>query len=147
MTFTGTNTYLLGAGPYAVIDPGPDDRDHLNAIMAATDGAVSHILVTHAHLDHSPLARPLSDLTTAPVMAYGDAGRGRSDVMTRLATTSVIGGGEGVDTAFTPDYIVEDGATLRGVGWTLTALWTPGHFCNHLCFDWGWSTSLQRRSW
>ena len=80
MTFRGTNTYLVGRNDIAVIDPGPACDVHLAAILAALRPGqrVSHILVTHAHVDHSPLARSLSDATGAPVLAYGDAGAGRS---------------------------------------------------------------------
>ncbi|MEM8633038.1 MAG: MBL fold metallo-hydrolase, partial [Pseudomonadota bacterium] len=75
MTFTGTNTYILGRGTVCVIDPGPAIAEHKEAILAALSPGenVGAILVTHAHLDHSPLARPLADATGAPVLAYGAA--------------------------------------------------------------------------
>ena len=80
MTFRGTNTYLLGRRAVAVIDPGPLSEPHLEAILAALEpGArISHIFVTHAHLDHSPLARPLAEATGAPVLAFGGPQSGRS---------------------------------------------------------------------
>ncbi|WP_420819283.1 MBL fold metallo-hydrolase [Pacificoceanicola onchidii] len=139
MTYRGTNTYLLGEREIAVIDPGPDSAPHLEAILAAVapDARISHILVTHAHLDHSPLARPLSERTGAPVYGFGPATAGRSDVMIRLAADGLTGGGEGVDSAFEPDETLNDGAELTGKGWTLTALHTPGHMANHLAFAWG----------
>jgi len=139
MTFRGTNTYLLGNRHLAVIDPGPEDEAHLAAILAALrpGQCVSHILVTHAHLDHAPLARRLSQETGAPVLAYGDAQAGRSAIMQGLAARGDVGGGEGVDTDFTPDRVLCDGEVVTGDGWSLTALWTPGHFGNHLCFDTG----------
>lgn len=139
MTFWGTNTYLLGTRGIAVIDPGPDDPGHLAAILDALlpGQSVSHILVTHAHLDHSPLAARLSAETGAPVCAYGDAAAGRSAVMQRLAGTGLIGGGEGVDRAFSPDIVLCDGERIAGDGWQVTAHWTPGHFGNHLCFATG----------
>lgn len=139
MTFWGTNTYLLGTRQLAVIDPGPDDPDHLAAILRALGPgqSVSHILITHAHLDHSPLAARLSAETGAPVLAYGDARVGRSPVMQRLAESGLIGGGEGVDTDFTPDLVLCDGEVVTGDGWQITAHWTPGHFGNHLCFATG----------
>ena len=139
MTFWGTNTYLLGHRGLAVIDPGPDHDGHLAAILAALDPgqSVSHILVTHAHLDHAPLARRLSQETGAPVLAYGDAQAGRSAIMQELAARADVGGGEGVDAEFTPDLALCDGEQVAGDGWSLTALWTPGHFGNHLCFDTG----------
>lgn len=155
MTFWGTNTYLLGDRQIAVIDPGPDDPDHLLAILNALGPGqeISHILVTHAHLDHSPLAARLATETGAPVLAYGDAAAGRSPVMQMLAETGLIGGGEGVDAAFTPDLVLCDGERIHGDGWTITAYWTPGHFGNHMCFAMddcvltgdlvmGWASSL-----
>lgn len=155
MTFRGTNTYLLGTRDLAVIDPGPDDPDHLAAIRAALGPGqrISHILVTHAHLDHSPLARALSRATGAPVLAFGDARAGRSAVMDRLAASGLAGGGEGVDAGFCPDQTLADGDCVTGDGWQVRALHTPGHFGNHLSFVWGdavfsgdlvmgWSTSL-----
>jgi glyoxylase-like metal-dependent hydrolase (beta-lactamase superfamily II) len=136
MTYRGTNTYLLGERDIAVIDPGPDDADHLQAILRAVlpGQRISHILVTHAHLDHSPLARRLSQVTDAPVLAYGDYSAGRSQVMQDLAAVGMAGGGEGVDDQFSPDQIIADGETVYGDGWQLKALWTPGHFGNHLSF-------------
>lgn len=155
MTWRGTNTYLLGTRGLAVIDPGPEDPAHLAAILRAVGPGqhISHILVTHAHLDHSPLSRALSRETGAPVLAFGDAQAGRSAVMQMLADQGLAGGGEGVDAGFTPDQVIADGQEIIGDGWTLRALWTPGHFGNHLAFVWddvafcgdlvmGWATSL-----
>jgi glyoxylase-like metal-dependent hydrolase (beta-lactamase superfamily II) len=155
MTWRGTNTYLLGTRGVAVIDPGPDDPAHLDAILGALGPHrhVSHIFVTHAHIDHAPLARTLSAHTGAPVLAYGDAGAGRSDVMLALVARGLLSGGEGVDTGFRPDRALSDGAETVGDGWTLTAHWTPGHMGNHMVFAWqdavfsgdlvmGWSSSL-----
>ncbi len=150
MTHTGTNTYLLGRGSFAVIDPGPALDAHLEGILEATGGRISDILVTHAHLDHSGLARALSDETGAPVRAFGGPRAGRSAVMETLADP---GGGEGVDRDFLPDAMLADGEEIEGEGWSVTALWTPGHFCNHLSFAWrdvvftgdlvmGWASSL-----
>ncbi len=154
MTLHGTNTWLLGESEVAVIDPGPDDKAHLAAILAATKGQkISHILVTHAHADHSPLARRLSLISGAPVYGYGAPEDGRSPVMTRLATEAGIGGGEGVDGAFRPDLQVREGDTLRAEGWSVDVLHTPGHFAGHLSFQlgttlfsgdhvMGWATTL-----
>ena len=99
MTFRGTNSYLLGTRGLAVIDPGPDSAAHLQALLEAVgpDQHVSHILVTHAHLDHAPLARPLAKATGAPVLAFGAARAGRSAVMQRLAASGMAGGGEGIE--------------------------------------------------
>lgn len=138
MTFRGTNTYLVGTREVAVIDPGPSDPHHLAAILDAVSSArVIAILVTHAHLDHSPLSRPLADATGAPVLAFGGPEAGRSAAMQRLASSGGIGGGEGVDHAFRPDATLRDGEAVDGDGWALRALHTPGHFGNHLAFAWG----------
>ncbi|MDV7144376.1 MBL fold metallo-hydrolase [Tropicimonas sp. TH_r6] len=139
MTYHGTNTYILGEGAVAVIDPGPALPRHLDAILSVLEPGerVSHILITHSHLDHSPLSRPLSEATGAPILGFGTHEDGRSDVMKQLAARREIGGGEGIDTAFQPDQKITDGATIEGDGWRLDALWTPGHIANHLCFAWG----------
>lgn len=154
MTGPGTNTYILGDQSVAVIDPGPKDKAHLEAILAALLGrTVSHIIVTHSHLDHSPLARPLAEATGAPVVAFGDTFAGRSAVMTQLAKAGMAGGGEGLDHSFQPDIVVHDSAEIMGDGWALTVLHTPGHLGNHISLQWGdaifvgdmvmgWSTSL-----
>lgn len=154
MTHTGTNTYLIGDTELAVIDPGPDNPAHLAALMRSIAGRkVSHILLTHSHLDHSPLARPLAAQTGAPVLAYGRSDTGRSAVMRQLAEQGLTGGGEGIDHDFTPDITLTDGAVVTGAEWRLTAMHTPGHMGNHLCFQWqdaiftgdhvmGWASSL-----
>jgi glyoxylase-like metal-dependent hydrolase (beta-lactamase superfamily II) len=154
MTHWGTNTWLLGTGEVTVIDPGPDDRGHIAAILAALNGTehVAQILVTHAHIDHSPGARLLAEKTGAPVLAFGDARAGRSGGMASLAGLR-IGGGEGVDTAFAPDRNLADDEEMDIAGRPLRALHTPGHFGNHMCFLWngvlfsgdhvmGWAPSL-----
>lgn len=154
MTERGTNTWLLGEGAVVVIDPGPADPRHLGAIMAALRPGerIARILVSHAHLDHSPAARPLAQATGAPVLAFGDALAGRSARMQALAGLS-LGGGEGVDTAFAPDERLGDGDGFAINGLALGALHTPGHFGNHLSFHWqglvftgdqvmGWAPSL-----
>lgn len=139
MTWRGTNTYLLGQTDLAVIDPGPDDPRHLQAILGALGPGqrISHIFVTHAHVDHSPLSRTLSQATDAPILAFGDAQSGRSAVMQRLAAQGLAGGGEGVDAEFRPDQHLADGAFVTGPDWKVQALWTPGHFGNHLSFAFG----------
>ena len=155
MTYRGTNTYLLGQSEVAVIDPGPDSPAHLDAILAALQPGqrISHIIVTHTHLDHSPLARPLAARTGAEVWAFGNATAGRSPVMQGLAEAGLMGGGEGVDHGFRPDHSLADGDMLEGNGWALEVLHTPGHIGNHLCLAWedacltadhvmGWATSL-----
>jgi glyoxylase-like metal-dependent hydrolase (beta-lactamase superfamily II) len=144
MTFRGTNTYLLGEAEIAVIDPGPDHPAHLDAILKAVGDSrkISHIFVTHSHVDHSPLARQLADLADAPVLALGDSWAGRSALMTQLANTAQLGGGEGVDADFRPDIALIDGEITKSSEWSLGAITTPGHFSNHLCFDWIEATAL-----
>ncbi|WP_224824611.1 MBL fold metallo-hydrolase [Cognatishimia sp. MH4019] len=155
MTYTGTNTYLLGRHHIAVIDPGPNDTAHLEAILAAVpEGAkITHILVTHAHLDHSPLARVLAKQTGAPVYAMGDSRTGRSAIMEQLAASGLMGGGEGVDPGFIPDEVLQDGTILESPDWQIEAIHTPGHFGNHMSFAlqgivftgdhvMGWASSL-----
>jgi len=155
MTYRGTNTYLLGTGALAVIDPGPDSPAHLAAILdAVVPGQhISHIIVTHTHLDHSPLAAALARATRAPVLAFGDAVAGRSAVMQALAASGMVGGGEGVDHSFAPDTPVVDGQIINGGDWQLEVIHTPGHIGNHISLGWndacftadhvmGWASSL-----
>ena len=139
MTYTGTQTYLVGSGDVALIDPGPNMADHRAAIMAALQPGerISHILVTHAHLDHTPLARVMADELGVAAYGFGDAHAGRSDAMIALAHAGApLGGGEGVDAQFAPDEILADGDVLDGGDWSLQAWHTPGHMANHLCFIW-----------
>ncbi len=154
MTFLGTNTYILGSSDLAIIDPGPDSSAHLDALLDAIGmQRVSHILLTHSHLDHSPLARPLAEKTGASVFAFGPSHAGQSTIMQQLASAGLAGGGEGIDKGFYPDERLADGDLITGEGWQLEALHTPGHIGNHLCFRWndfvftgdhvmGWASSL-----
>lgn len=123
-TFRGTNTYLIGGGKsVAVLDPGPEDAAHLQAILAATSGeTITHVIVSHTHRDHSPGARALQAATGAPSYAHGPHATPPHD------------GQEGGDHDFMPDVRVPDGGTIEGADWRLTALFTPGHCGNHLCF-------------
>ncbi|MCJ2184067.1 MBL fold metallo-hydrolase [Novosphingobium sp. 1949] len=146
-TYTGTQTYLVGDGTdVAVIDPGPADEEHLRAILDALgDARLAAICCTHTHRDHSPGAAPLAARTGAPVIG--------------CAALTLADDGPRADAAFDPDYrpdrVLTDGESLSGDGWTLTALATPGHTSNHLCFAleetgalftgdhvMGWSTSV-----
>lgn len=135
MTFTGTNSYLVGQDSLALIDPGPDMPEHEAALMAAIAGRpVSHVLVTHSHVDHSPLARRMADRLDAPVCAHGDPEAARSDVMAALSAQADLGGAEGLDHAFAVDLRLGHGDRLEGGDWTIEALHTPGHLSDHLCF-------------
>ena len=126
-TFRGTNTFIVGRGNVAVIDPGPDDAEHLAALFNAVRGeTVSHIIVTHTHMDHSPLAAKLKAATGAKT--YGAV----------VAETS--GPPQGVqldasiDHGFVPDIDLADGDVIEGNGWQLEAVSTPGHMSNHMSF-------------
>jgi glyoxylase-like metal-dependent hydrolase (beta-lactamase superfamily II) len=146
-TYTGTQTYLIGnAGEIAVIDPGPNEAEHIDAIIAGVgDAKVTAIMCTHTHRDHSPAAAPLAERTGAPVIGCAPlvlkTDRPRAD--------------EAFDTTYAPDRVLEHGEAMTGTGWTLRAIHTPGHTSNHLCFAleesgalftgdhvMGWSTSV-----
>jgi glyoxylase-like metal-dependent hydrolase (beta-lactamase superfamily II) len=125
-TFKGTGTYIIGNGNVAVIDPGPDMDDHLEAILAAVEGeTVTHIFVTHNHADHSPLARPLAERTGATIYACAKQG---------VPTESEVRMEAGDDREFRPDIGLCDGGIFEGGNWTLEAIPTPGHTSNHICY-------------
>lgn len=126
-TYVGTGTYIVGRGTVAVIDPGPDLDGHFQALLAALAGeTVSHILVTHHHSDHSPLARPLQKATGATI--FGRRAPHLGDLVPGLALEA------GEDESFRPDVEIADGDVFEGPGWTLRAVTTPGHTSNHVCF-------------
>ena len=125
-TFKGTNSYIVGSGHVAVIDPGPDDDAQLAALLDAVRGeTVTHIFVTHSHADHSPLARRLQQVTGAITLAYG-AVEAPPSAGLRLDAS--------IDHDFEPDQRLAEGDCVSGPGWTLEALFTPGHMSNHMCF-------------
>lgn len=146
-TYTGTQTYIVGdGGTIAVIDPGPHDAEHMDALIEAIgDASVVAICCTHTHRDHSPAAAPLSRHTGAPVIG--------------CAPLTLDDDGPRADAAFDPGYcpdrVLGDGEAITGHGWTLRAVATPGHTSNHLCYAleetgalftgdhvMGWSTSV-----
>jgi glyoxylase-like metal-dependent hydrolase (beta-lactamase superfamily II) len=123
-TYTGTQTYIVGEGDVAVIDPGPGLDEHVDALIAALGGErVAAILCTHTHRDHSPASRPLAAATRAPIVG--------------CAPLALEDEGPRADESFDPDYrpdrVLADGERLGGEGWTLRAVATPGHTSNHLC--------------
>jgi len=151
-SYTGTQTYLVGgARDVAVIDPGPDDADHVEALLAIIGEArVSAIVCTHTHRDHSPAAAMLRARTAAPVI--GCAFLSLDDA---LEADWGPRADAPFDHTYAPDQVLEDGHSIGGDGWTLTAVATPGHTSNHLCFAledsgvlftgdhvMGWSTSV-----
>ena len=124
-TYTGTQTYIVGHGTVAVIDPGPDDPDHVAALVDAVAGeTVAAILCTHTHRDHSPAALPLKAATGADIvgcapLVLDDSGP-RADAA--------------FDRTYAADRVLGDGESVTGPGWRLQAVATPGHTSNHLCF-------------
>lgn len=126
-TFKGTGTYIVGRGEVAVIDPGPDDPAHLEAILAAIPGErVTHILITHHHSDHSPLAGALKAATGATIYGCAVASIDEDDGGVKMEA--------GHDLSFKPDVSLCGGGEVSGPGWTMEAIPTPGHTSNHICF-------------
>ena len=145
-TFYGTGTYIVGHGTVAVIDPGPADPEHINAILSATKGEIiSHLFVTHTHIDHSPGCALLQQHTDAISCALGSHGLGRARDECEF----------GADWEFTPDRILKDQEIVAAGDWSLSCVYSPGHAANHLsywlesdnalfCGDavMGWSTTI-----
>lgn len=124
-THTGTQTYIVGRGEVAVIDPGPAEPDHVAALLAAVAGErVTAILCTHTHRDHSPAAAPLQAATGAELV--GCAALVLDDLGPRADAA--------FDASYAPDRVLADGEVLAGADWSLAAVATPGHTSNHLCF-------------
>ena len=129
-TFKGTMSYVVGSGEVAIVDPGPDDPAHVAALLAAVrNETVTHIFVTHTHRDHSPAAAAIKAATGAKVFAEGPH---------RLARPLHIGEAHPLDAnadfEFRPDVALPDGDIVRGRGWTLEAVATPGHTANHMAY-------------
>ena len=144
-TYVGTGVYIIGHGEVAVIDPGPEDAVHFEALKKALEGeTVTHVLVSHGHSDHSPLAQPLAEWAGCKTYAKNC---GIPTAKGELGSADDLG--------FMPDVKVGDGDVISGPGWTLDVIETPGHTCNHLCFGlreenacfsgdhiMGWSTTV-----
>jgi glyoxylase-like metal-dependent hydrolase (beta-lactamase superfamily II) len=147
-TLYGTGTYIVGHGNVAVIDPGPADQAHIDSILRAVAGeTVSHVLVTHTHMDHSPGCRLLAEHTDAKTYAFGPHGAAKIAAGVQVE--------EGGDMDFAPDVLVQDGDVIDGDGWSVECVYTPGHTSNHVCYAlreeaalfsgdhvMGWSTSV-----
>ncbi|MCC3862446.1 MBL fold metallo-hydrolase [Pseudemcibacter aquimaris] len=145
-TFKGTGTYIIGYGEVAVIDPGPALEDHIDAILSELGSEkISHILVTHNHMDHSPGAKLLSEKTGAKIFGPDTSDQQYSNEKIE----------EGIDKSFKADVIINDGMIIQGSNWTIEAIHTPGHLSNHYCFAYnqekalftgdhvmGWSTTI-----
>ncbi|WP_419848508.1 MBL fold metallo-hydrolase [Candidatus Poriferisocius sp.] len=146
-TYRGTGTYIVGQGRVAIVDPGPDDADHIEAVLAAVaDEQVEALLVTHTHRDHSPASQAVAEATGAPSYGFGphppaDDDDGKSE--------------ERGDLHFVPDAAVIHGDVVKGPGWSFECLYTPGHISNHIAYRWreasgvftgdhimGWSTTI-----
>ncbi len=124
-TYLGTGVYVIGHGKVAVIDPGPAIPEHFEALKAALKGeTITHVFVTHSHMDHSPLAHPLAEWAGCKVYAGGAA----------IPTESEVRMEAGDDLRFRPDVTLKDGDVFKGPDWTIEAIATPGHTSNHFCF-------------
>ena len=155
MTYNGTNTYILGKKELIVIDPGPNSKSHLRNLIEIipSKSKVTHILITHSHLDHSELANDLSRILDAPTFAYGKALDGQSKQMNNLVKMGLKYEPIGVDQSFKPDYFLKDQERLVSSEWEIIAHHTPGHLSNHICYQYSdylftgdhimdWSTSV-----
>jgi glyoxylase-like metal-dependent hydrolase (beta-lactamase superfamily II) len=143
-TYTGTQSYLIGEREVAVIDPGPDLPEHIDALETAIGGrSVAAILCTHTHRDHSPAAKPLADATGAPII--GCAALALETVGPRADAS--------FDGDYSPDLVLKDADSVMVDGRRIFAVATPGHTSNHLCFAYegalftgdhvmGWSTTV-----
>ena len=154
MTFKGTNTYIIDNGELAIIDPGPLNEEHFNNILEVTAGrTVKYIFLTHSHVDHSPLAKQLSVELNTPIYGYGASDTGLSSTMLSLLDSGYHSGSEGIDYEFNPDYLIKNDEKFYLNNKTISAIHTPGHMGNHVCFQYGkvlfsgdhvmgWATSM-----
>src|SRR4051812_48446610 len=129
-TFKGTVSYIIGRGRVAIVDPGPDDQAHIDALLRAVSGeTVTHIFVTHTHRDHSPAAAAVKAATGAKTYAEGPHRAARP-----LHTGDLKRGEARADRDFVPDVALQDGEVVAGKGWSVEAVATPGHTANHMAF-------------
>ena len=146
-TYHGSGTFIIGpsgnSDHVAIIDAGPADDDHVEAVLRAVEGQrVTHLLVTHPHPDHSPATAAIQAVTGAPTFGFGphppEAIRAHDERVRKAIEAgeepeSEDGEGAG-DRDFVPDVVTRDGDVVAGQGFTFEALHTPGHISNHLCF-------------
>ena len=124
-TYTGTGVYIIGGDSCAIIDPGPNIPVHLDALKRTLEGRkLECVLVSHSHMDHSPLAHPVAEWAGCKVYAGGPV----------IPTESEVRLEAGDDLSFKPDMTLTDGQIFKGEGWTIEAIATPGHTSNHFCF-------------
>ena len=155
MTNEGTNTYILGQEELIIIDPGPNSKTHIRNLLEIIppNAKVTHILVTHSHLDHSELAPTLSKIFNAPTFAFGRALDGQSNDMKNMCKMGLVSGSFGIDMEFVPDYFLHDKEKIISSEWEIVVHHTPGHLCNHVCYQYfdilftgdhvmEWSTSV-----
>jgi glyoxylase-like metal-dependent hydrolase (beta-lactamase superfamily II) len=130
-TFKGTNSYLIGTGEVALVDPGPDDAVHRDAILAEVAGKgerITHIFLTHTHKDHSAGLAAMAEATGAQVLGYGSDPQERAAFKLNPASEAIL------DVDFQPDVPLRGGETIRGGDWALEAVYTPGHAPDHIAF-------------
>jgi glyoxylase-like metal-dependent hydrolase (beta-lactamase superfamily II) len=129
-TFKGTVSYIVGRGDVAIIDPGPDDPRHVAALLAAVrNESVTHVFVTHTHVDHSPAAARIKAATGALTLGEGPHRAARPlhvGEANRLEASA--------DREFTPDHALSDGEVVHGKSFAIEAVATPGHTANHMAF-------------
>ena len=154
MTFKGTNTYIIDNNQLAIIDPGPLNEEHFNNILQVIAGRqVKYIFLTHSHIDHSPLAKQVSEEFNAPIYGYGPSKTGLSPTMLSLVESGYDSGSEGIDYEFKPHFLIENGDKFNLGNKSISAIHTPGHMGNHVCFQFGkilfsgdhvmgWATSM-----
>lgn len=129
-TFKGTVSYIIGRGKVAIVDPGPEDQNHLEALLNAVKGeAVTHIFVTHTHRDHSPNTPALKAATGATVLAEGPHRHARALNIGENKPLDASG-----DVNFMPDRRLKDGEVVQGDNWAVEAIFTPGHCANHMAY-------------
>ena len=134
MTFTGTRSYILGTDNLIIIDPGPDINQHFDSIMDYIgERKVTDIILTHSHVDHSPLSRRLKNETGASIIGFGSADEARTTFMKKLSSSLDLGGEEGIDKDLTLDEKVIDKQVLERNNYSVEVIHTPGHLSNHIC--------------